>query len=32
MLMLYVGKLDVLNAQQRREGVIDELMDKPMPQ
>ena len=31
-LMLYVGKLDVLNAQQRREGVIDELMDKPMPQ
>jgi ribose transport system substrate-binding protein len=33
-LMIYVGKLDVLNAQQRRKGVIDELMvmDKPMPQ
>jgi hypothetical protein len=30
--MIYVGKLDVLNAQQRRQGVIDELMDKPMPE
>jgi ribose transport system substrate-binding protein len=29
--MIFVGKLDVLNAQQRRQGVIDELMDKPMP-
>ena len=27
-LMIYVGKLDVLNAQQRRQGVIDELMDQ----
>ena len=31
-LMIFVGKLDVLNAQQRRQGVIDELMDKPMPE
>ena len=31
-LMIFVGKLDVLNAQQRRQGVIDELMDKSMPQ
>ena len=28
-IMIFVGKLDVLNAQQRRQGVIDELMDKP---
>ena len=31
-IMIYVGKMDVLNAQQRRQGLIDELMDKPMPQ
>ena len=26
-IMIYVGKMDVLNAQQRREGVIDELKE-----
>ena len=28
--MLFVGRLEQLNAQQRRQGVIDELMDKPV--
>jgi len=28
-IMIFVGKLDVLNAQQRRQGVIDELAGKP---
>ena len=27
--MLFVGRLEQLNAQQRRQGVIDELMDRP---
>ena len=31
-IMIFVGKMDVLNAQQRRQGVIDELMDKPLSQ
>src|SRR5262245_50902808 len=29
--MLFVGRLEQLNAQQRRQGVIDELMNKPVP-
>ncbi|MEI6535959.1 MAG: sugar-binding protein [Verrucomicrobiaceae bacterium] len=29
-IMLFVGRLEQLNAQQRRQGVIDELFDKPM--
>ncbi|MAJ74728.1 sugar ABC transporter substrate-binding protein [Candidatus Poribacteria bacterium] len=29
-IMIFVGKMDVLNAQQRRQGLIDELMDKPI--
>ena len=29
--MIFVGKQDVLNARERRQGVIDELSDKPMP-
>jgi ribose transport system substrate-binding protein len=28
-IMLFVGRLEQLNAQQRRQGVIDELMDNP---
>ncbi len=28
--MLFVGRLEQLNAQQRRQGVIDELLDRPM--
>jgi len=28
--MLFVGRLEQLNAQQRRQGVIDELMNSPM--
>ena len=28
--MLYVGRMDQLNARQRRQGVIDEILDKPM--
>src|ERR1043165_8024656 len=27
--MLFVGRLEQLNSQQRRQGVIDELVDKP---
>src|SRR5580765_1715155 len=27
--MLFVGRLEQLNAQQRRQGVIDELLDRP---
>src|SRR5215207_9935630 len=27
--MLFVGRLEQLNAQQRRQGIIDELLDKP---
>lgn len=27
--MLFVGRLEQLNAQQRRQGVVDELLDKP---
>jgi ribose transport system substrate-binding protein len=27
--MIFVGKLEVLNAQERSRGVIEELMDKP---
>ena len=30
-LMLFVGKMEVLNAQERSQGIIDELMDKPLP-
>lgn len=29
--MLFVGRLEQLNAQQRRQGVIDELLDHPAP-
>lgn len=28
--MIFVGRLEQLNAQQRRQGVIDELLDRPM--
>lgn len=28
--MLFVGRLDQLNARQRRQGIIDELLDEPM--
>ena len=28
--MIFVGRLEQLNAQQRRQGVIDELMDRPV--
>ena len=31
-LMLYVGKMEVLNAQERRQGIIDELSGKPKNQ
>ena len=31
-IMIFVGRLEQLNARQRRQGVIDELMDKPMPE
>jgi ribose transport system substrate-binding protein len=31
-LMLFVGRLDAQNAKERREGIIDELSDKPMPE
>jgi ribose transport system substrate-binding protein len=27
--MLFVGRLEQLNAQQRRQGIIDELLEKP---
>lgn len=29
--MIFVGRLEQLNARQRRQGVIDELLDRPMP-
>jgi ribose transport system substrate-binding protein len=29
--MIFVGKMEVLNAQERSQGVIDELMDAPVP-
>ena len=29
--MIFVGRLEQLNAQQRRQGVIDELLDRPSP-
>lgn len=29
--MLYVGKMEVLNAQERSQGIIDELADEPVP-
>jgi ribose transport system substrate-binding protein len=29
--MLFVGKLEVLNAQERSRGLIDELMERPLP-
>jgi len=29
--MLFVGKMEVLNAQERSQGIIDELSDKPVP-
>jgi ribose transport system substrate-binding protein len=29
--MIFVGKLEVLNAQERSRGLIDELLDKPLP-
>ena len=28
--MIFVGRLEQLNAQQRRQGIIDELLDRPM--
>lgn len=28
--MLFVGRMDQLNARQRRQGVIDEILDRPM--
>jgi ribose transport system substrate-binding protein len=30
--MIFVGRLEQLNARQRRQGVIDELLDRPMQQ
>lgn len=30
-IMIYVGRLEQLNSQQRRQGVIDELLDRPIP-
>jgi ribose transport system substrate-binding protein len=29
--MLFVGRMEVLNAQERSQGIIDELADKPIP-
>ena len=29
--MIFVGRLEQLNAQQRRQGVVDELLDRPSP-
>jgi ribose transport system substrate-binding protein len=29
--MIFVGRLEQLNAQERRQGVIDELLDRPQP-
>ncbi len=31
-LMIFVGRLEQLNAQQRRQGVVDELLDRPEQQ
>lgn len=30
--MLFVGKMEVLNAQERSQGIIDELSDSPIPE
>lgn len=30
--MLFVGKMEVLNAQERSQGIIDELADEPLPE
>lgn len=30
--MIFVGKMEVLNAQERSQGVIDELLDAPVPE
>jgi ribose transport system substrate-binding protein len=30
--MIFVGKMEVLNAQERSQGVIDELLDAPIPE
>ena len=30
--MMFVGKMEVLNAQERSQGIIDELSDKPVPE
>ena len=30
--MLFVGKMEVLNAQERSQGIIDELADNPIPE
>lgn len=30
--MLFVGKMEVLNAQERSQGIIDELADRPVPE
>lgn len=30
--MLFVGKMEVLNAQERSQGIIDELSDQPIPE
>jgi len=30
--MLFVGKMEVLNAQERSQGIIDELSDEPIPE
>ncbi len=30
-IVIFVGRLDQLNAQQRRQGVIDEVLGRPMP-
>jgi len=30
--MLFVGKMEVLNAQERSQGIIDELADEPIPE
>ena len=29
--MIFVGRLEQLNSRQRRQGVVDELLDRPMP-
>lgn len=30
-IMIFVGRLEQINSQQRRQGVIDELLDRPVP-